>query len=84
MVAALFRQQAPLRLAALRSAHAAADNEKVLRVLHSLRPQLDALDPTGLGALCQRLRSTRHDDAAWDPGLDELERGINTLLARLR
>lgn len=81
MVLALFMRQAPERIAALETARAANDHEKVLRVLHSLRPQLDALDPDGLGASCARLRARQPSDADWDAGLDGLIAGMRALMA---
>lgn len=82
MVLALFRRQAPERISTLQGARAAGDHEKVLRVLHSLRPQLDALDPGGLGALCADLRAMEPSSTGRDSGLDQLITGMNALLAR--
>jgi len=82
MVLALFKRQAPERIAALHAARAAGNHEKVLRVLHSLRPQLDALEPDGLGASCARLRDMQPSDSGWHAGLEELMAGISALLAR--
>jgi hypothetical protein len=81
MVLALFRKQAPERMAALRAARAAGDHEKVMRVLHSLRPQLSALDPDGLGAWCNALRASSPAATDWDAGLDRLMAGIEKRLA---
>jgi len=82
IVLGLFKRQAPERIAALDTARAAGDHEKVLRVLHSLRPQLDAIDPAGLGALCTGLRAMQPSDTGRDAGLDRLIAGMNALLAR--
>lgn len=82
MVLALFKRQAPERMATLQAARAADDYEKVLRVLHSLRPQLDALDPAGLGALGAQLRAMQPGDPSWQSGLDALMERIAALLAR--
>lgn len=82
MVLALFKRQAPERMATLQAARAAGDHEKVLRVLHSLRPQLDALDPAGLGALGARLRGMHPGDPSWQSGLDALIEGVAALRAR--
>lgn len=81
MVLAFFRRQAPERIATLQAARASGDHEKVLRVLHSLRPQLDALDPQGLGVLCARLRGMQPGHPERGAGLDQLITGINTLLS---
>lgn len=82
LVLALFQRQAPERIATLEAARAAGDHEKMLRVLHSLRPPLDALDAEGLGALCARLRGMRPGDAGWGSGLDALIAGMRALAAR--
>ncbi|MBK6343242.1 MAG: Hpt domain-containing protein [Flavobacteriales bacterium] len=81
MVLAIFKRQAPERIAALETAREANDHEKVLRVLHSLRPQLDALDPDGLGASCARLRAMQPSDADRDAGLDRLIAGMHAMMA---
>ena len=80
---ALFRKRAPERLATLRDARARGDQEKVARVVHTLKPQLVALDEKGLGALCLRITV---GDASRDPkelntDLDLLERSIEQLLS---
>ncbi|MBK6830390.1 MAG: Hpt domain-containing protein [Flavobacteriales bacterium] len=80
---ALFRKRAPERLATLRDARARGDQEKVARVVHTLKPQLVALDENGLGALCIRITV---GDASRDPkelntDLDLLERSIEQLLS---
>ncbi len=80
---ALFRKRAPERLATLRDARARGDHEKVLRVVHTLKPQLVALDENGLGALCIRITV---GDASRDPkelntDLDLLEHSIEQLLS---
>lgn len=81
MVLAIFKRQAPERIATLQAARASGDHEKVLRVLHSLRPQLDALDPQGLGVLCARLRGMQRGHPERGAGLDQLITGINALLS---
>lgn len=80
---ALFRKRAPERLATLRDARVRGDHEKVARVVHTLKPQLVALDENGLGALCLRITAS---DPARDPKelnseLDLLDRSIERLLA---
>ncbi|MBK9146438.1 MAG: Hpt domain-containing protein [Flavobacteriales bacterium] len=81
MVLAIFKRQAPERIAALEAAREANDHDKVLRVLHSLRPQLDALDPDGLGASCARLRAMQPSDADRDAGLNRLIAGMHAMMA---
>lgn len=80
MILALFKRQAPERIVALQAARTAGDHEKVLRVLHSLRPQLEALDPAGLGALGARLRGMGGEVLGAGALLDEFVADVETLL----
>lgn len=79
---AFFRRMAPERLTALQDARSRGDQEKAMRVVHTLRPHLGTLDPDGLGALCVRLRGMdpKVDPAVWEAGLDQLVRGVLVLL----
>lgn len=79
---ALFRKRAPERLATLRDARARGDHEKVARVLHTLKPQLLALDEHGAGAVCLRLiaEGAQEDALRWQQDLDQLERSMEHLL----
>ncbi len=79
---ALFRKRAPERLATLRDARARGDHEKVARVLHTLKPQLLALDEHGAGAVCLRLiaEGAQEDAQRWQQDLDQLERSMEHLL----
>jgi HPt (histidine-containing phosphotransfer) domain-containing protein len=78
MVLGLFQKRAPERLATLREARSAGDVDKVLRVLHTLKPQLVALDPDGVGALCAGLAASGTMPAQSD--LDRLESAIEQLV----
>lgn len=75
---AIFRRMAPERLEALNDARSRGDHEKVLRVVHTLKPHLEALDPDGLGALCLRIKAMNVVER--DVELDRLLRGIQVLL----
>lgn len=75
---AIFRRMAPERLDALNDARARGDHDKVLRVVHTLKPHLEALDPNGLGALCLRIKAM--DVPERDVELDRLVHGIQELL----
>lgn len=75
---AIFRRMAPERLDALNDARNRGDHDKVLRVVHTLKPHLEALDPNGLGALCLRIKAI--DISERDVELDRLVRGVQELL----
>ena len=79
---AFFARMAPERLSALRDARTQADQSKVMRVVHTLKPHLMALDPNGLGVLCERIKSMEpmQDPADLNTALDELVSGIEALL----
>lgn len=81
----MFRKMAPERLVTLREARGRGDHEKVVRVVHSLKPQLVNLDAAYFGELCRSLVSAegRADDAQWNMDLDRFERGLVEQLARL-
>lgn len=85
VVAALFRKSAPERLATLRAARSTGDQDKVLRVVHSLKPQLTSFDADRFTPLCARIRESGSQDdlAAWNADLDTLERGVEDVLRGL-
>jgi hypothetical protein len=85
VVAALFRKQGPDRLQALRAARASSDQDKVLRVVHSLKPQLAGFDAERFIPLCARITtpSAMLDARRWNADLDVLERGVESVLERL-
>lgn len=84
VVVAMFRKSAPERLATLRSARAASDMEKTLRVVHSLKPQLVSFDAERFAPLCARITAAdaTRDNQRWNTDLDALERGVEDLLRR--
>lgn len=83
---ALYSNKGPERLATLRKARASADHEKVLRVVHSVKPQLVGLDAERFAPLCTRITAedARMDMTIWNADLDRLERGMQELLERLQ
>lgn len=78
VVAGLFRQAAPERLATLRDARQRGDTDKTLRVVASLKPQLLAFDAERFGPLITRLKAAGASDipAQWSADLDALEQGV--------
>ncbi|HQW06034.1 MAG: Hpt domain-containing protein [Flavobacteriales bacterium] len=81
-VTAMFRKRIPERLSTLREARGRGDHEKVVRVVHTLKPQLVATDET-LAELCAAItRPAAHaEELKWNTDLDRLEAAIE---ARLR
>lgn len=81
MVVAMFRKQAPERLAALHEAQARGDYEKVQRVVRTLKPQLLSLDP-GCEFLVLRLLATDAPTrtAEWNADLEALGSRATALL----
>ena len=77
---AMFRKQAPERLATLRDARTRADHGKVQRVVHTLKPQLVNFDPA-FAPLCARITDpAAPQGATWQADLDVLEAGIARIL----
>lgn len=74
----MFRKQAPERITTLQAAREHGDIEKVVRVVHSLKPQLVAIDPERFGPLCATLTSpgSRLDEARWNASLDEFQLAV--------
>ncbi len=85
LLVGMFRKMAPERLRTLRDARSRGDHEKVVRVVHSLKPQLVNLDAAYFGDLCRRLVSVDApaDEAQWKDDLDRFQRGMEEQLARL-
>lgn len=75
---ALVRRRAEERLRTLRDARSRGDVDKVLRVVHSLKPQLVSLDGPYFTELCGRLVTAdpRTDPARWAADLDRFEAGM--------
>jgi hypothetical protein len=85
LLVGMFRKMAPERLRTLREARSRGDHEKVVRVVHSLKPQLINLDAQYFSELCRGLVTTdaHVDEAQWNRDLDHFERGLEDQLARL-
>lgn len=82
MLLALVRRRGSERLTTLRDARKRGDHDKVIRVVHSLKPQLVSLDAEYYTALCTRLVAQNAPQlASWNADLDALERGMGQLLA---
>ncbi|HRH37045.1 MAG TPA: Hpt domain-containing protein, partial [Flavobacteriales bacterium] len=80
-VLAHFRKRAPERLATLRDARARGDMEKVVRVVHTLKPLLAGLDADRFTPLCARLvEPTTIGSPAWNGDVDALETAISSYL----
>ena len=82
LVLDIFRTSAPERLSTLKQARAQGDTDKVVRVVHTLKPQLMALDPGRFGPLCASLTEpgASGDRMRWNAELDRLEQGLLQLL----
>jgi hypothetical protein len=85
LLVGMFRKMAPERLRTLQEARSRGDHEKVVRVVHSLKPQLVNLDAAYFSELCRSLVSTdaHVDEAKWNSDLDRFTRGMEEQLARL-
>ncbi|MEO8591589.1 MAG: Hpt domain-containing protein [Flavobacteriales bacterium] len=81
-VLAFFQKMAPERLRSLRDARSRGDNEKVVRVVHTLKPQLNAIDPVLYGDLCAAItaKDAVNDLPGWNADLDRLEAAVERLL----
>ncbi|HRA16791.1 MAG: Hpt domain-containing protein [Flavobacteriales bacterium] len=84
VVVAMFRKSAPERLATLQQAREQADHAKVVRVVHSLKPQLISFDQERFTPLCARLMTTgaEQNKQLWSADLDALEAAISDLLIK--
>ena len=82
MLLALVRRRGVERLQTLREARAVGDNDKVVRVVHTMKPQLVSIDATYFQDLCGRLVSTdpRTDPLRWSEDLDRFEAGMARVL----
>ncbi|MFZ1618884.1 MAG: Hpt domain-containing protein [Flavobacteriales bacterium] len=83
VVVAMFRKSAPERLATLRQAREQGDHAKVVRVVHSLKPQLISFDEDRFAPLCARLMApgAEQDKQQWSADLNSLETAVSALLA---
>lgn len=77
---ALVKRRGVERLRTLQEARQRGDREKVVRVVHSLKPQLVALDAERYTELCARLVSPTNDGTTWDSDLDRFEAGMKGLI----
>lgn len=84
VVLAMFQKMAPERLTTLRDARARGDGAKVMRVVHSLKPQLVNFD-AAFADLCARITAAEAPEnmVLWAADLDALESGIATVLKKL-
>jgi hypothetical protein len=82
LVVGMFRAQAPGRLEALRQARAIGDHAKVVRVVHTLKPQLAHIDAERFTTLCAALTATGASEQAaqWNTDLDRFEAEVAALL----
>lgn len=81
MVLALFRKQAPERLATFKDARLRGDMEKVVRVVHTLKPSLVSLDAVRFTVLCARLVAPGYiGSTAWNADADAFTASIEALL----
>lgn len=86
VVLAMFRKSAPERLGTLRRAREQGDPAKVVRVVHSLKPQLLSFDEERFAPLCARLMASgaEGNKPQWTADLDELEKAVSVLLDGMR
>ncbi len=78
----MFRKGAPERLATLRQARELGDNDKILRVVITLKPLLVSFDEAHFTPLFARLKAAGAPSNAkqWTADLDALEAGVQELL----
>lgn len=78
----MFRKGAPERLATLRQARELGDNDKILRVVTTLKPLLVSFDEARFSPLFERLKAAGAPSNAqqWTADLDALEVGVQELL----
>jgi len=86
VILGMFRKQAPERLATLQAARERGDLEKIVRVVHSLKPQLVAIDAERYTPLCAAITSpeARVDQAGFDRALDEFQQQVERTLIELK
>ena len=82
MLLALVRRRGEERLLTLRDARIRGDHDKVMRVVHSLKPQLVSLDAPYFSDLCGRLVTTDPNayPQQWSADLDRFEAGMARVL----
>ena len=79
----MFRKGAPERLATLRQARELGDNDKILRVVTTLKPLLVSFDEARFTPLFARLKAAGASNNAqqWTADLDALDFGVQELLS---
>ena len=82
LVLDIFRSMAPERLRSLQLARAGGDTDKVVRIIHTLKPQLTALDADWFGPVCAAITAPQAaaDTVQWNADLDRLEQAIQEQL----
>lgn len=81
---AMVRRRGHERLITLREARARGDHDKVMRVVHTMKPQLVSIDAAYFQELCGRLVGTDPgtDPARWMADLDRFEEGMVRVLGQ--
>lgn len=84
MLLAMVRRMGEARLNTLRDARARGDNDKVVRVVHTMKPQLVAIDAPYFQDLCGRITGAvpGADPVRWAEDLDRFEQGMARVLGR--
>lgn len=84
MLLALVRRRGEERLQTLRDARSRGDIDKVVRVVHSMKPQLVSLDAAYFTELCGRLVTSdpRTNPAQWSADLDRFEVGMARVIGQ--
>lgn len=84
MLLALVRRRGEERLQTLRDARSRGDIDKVVRVVHSMKPQLVSLDAPYFTELCGRLVTSdpRTNPAQWSADLDRFEVGMARVIGQ--
>lgn len=76
----LVKRRGVERLRTLQEARQRGDREKVVRVVHSMKPQLVALDAVRYSELCARLVAPSVDESTWSADLDRFEANVKGLI----
>lgn len=80
-VLAVFRLRGADRLVTLKDAMQRGDHDKVMRVVHTLKPQLTALDADRFGPLCAVItQGPSEDPTAWKAAVERFAAAVGTLL----
>lgn len=80
-VMAVLRLRGADRLLTLKDAMQRGDHDKVMRVVHTLKPQLTALDADRFGPLCAMItQGPAEDPTAWNAAVERFAAAVGTLL----